>query len=208
MMIDARIRMGGGLSAVGVPRLYAIGKYHPLSMGRLSAGTQSIAGMIQTTASQLGVPPSLALAVAQHESGLNQAAVGSAGEIGVFQLMPSTAAGLGVDPTDLQQNITGGVTYLKQMYQLTGNWSDALVAYNEGPGRWSSGTVVPASADYASSILAAAGLPADASSGSTDQVATDTGSTGDQTPATVGQPAVSAPLLIAAAVVGLLWLTG
>jgi soluble lytic murein transglycosylase-like protein len=112
-----------------------------------SASITSIQSLITSVANQLGVPPSIALAVAQKESEFNQAAVGSAGEIGVMQLMPATAAGLGVDPSDLNQNVTGGVSLLASLYQQFGNWSDALAAYNAGP------THLAAGQSYASSVL-------------------------------------------------------
>ncbi len=89
-------------------------------------------------AQRQGVDPALALEVAQVESGMNQSRVGSQGEIGVFQLMPDTAAGLGVDPTNLQQNIQGGVSYLRQMLSMFGDPTAALAAYNWGPGNVSS----------------------------------------------------------------------
>lgn len=97
--------------------------------------TQEIQDLITQTAEQYGVNPALALAQAQAESGFNQNAVSPAGAIGVFQLMPSTAAGLGVDPTDLTQNIQGGVQYLSQLLnQFGGDTTLALAAYNAGPG--------------------------------------------------------------------------
>ena len=117
-----------------------------------SASITSIQSLITSVANQLGVPPSIALAVAQKESGFNQAAVGSSGEIGVMQLMPATAAGLGVDPSDLNQNVTGGVSLLASLYQQFGNWSDALAAYNAGP------THLAAGQSYASSILGSINL--------------------------------------------------
>ena len=118
----------------------------------LGATTTSIQSLITSVANQFGVPPSIALAVAQKESGFNQAAVGSSGEIGVMQLMPATAAGLGVDPSDLTQNVTGGVSLLASLYQQFGNWSDALAAYNAGP------THLAAGQSYASSILGSINL--------------------------------------------------
>lgn len=62
-----------------------------------------------------------------------------AGAIGVSQLMPGTAAALGVDPFDETQNREGGKRYLQQQFDKYGNWEDALAAYNWGPGnvdRW------------------------------------------------------------------------
>ena len=117
-----------------------------------SASITSIQSLITSVANQFNVPPSIALAVAQKESGFNQAAVGAAGEIGVMQLMPATAAGLGVDPSDLNQNVTGGVSLLASLYQQFGNWSDALAAYNAGP------THLAAGQSYASSILGSINL--------------------------------------------------
>jgi len=51
------------------------------------------------------------------ESGLNQAARGSAGEIGIMQLMPATARELGVDPFDAESNIQGGIQYDAALYR-------------------------------------------------------------------------------------------
>lgn len=121
-----------------------------------SAG--EVAALIQAAAPSYGVPPSLALAVAQRESGLNQGARGSSGEIGVFQLMPGTAADLGVDPSDLAANIQGGLSYLSQLYRQFGDWGVALQAYNGGPGNVQRGTVSSAARSYSSAVLAAAGL--------------------------------------------------
>lgn len=95
----------------------------------------SIPSLIIAAAQAQGVDPSLALEVANVESGFNQNAVSSAGAIGVMQLMPETAADLGVDPTNLQENIQGGVTYLAQLIsEFGGDVSSALAAYNWGPG--------------------------------------------------------------------------
>jgi len=124
-------------------------------------------------------PPSLPLAVMAAESSGNPSAVSSAGAIGLFQLMPATAASLGVDPTDPTQNIVGGLTYLQSLYNQFGNWTQALEAYNQGPtslqNALNAGTT-PVSAGYASSILAAAGI-SDDSDGSGSENASITGST-------------------------------
>jgi soluble lytic murein transglycosylase-like protein len=98
----------------------------------MDSATQSA---IIAAANAAGVDPNLALAVANQESGGNQNAISSAGAIGIFQLMPATAAGLGVNPNDASQNIQGGIAYLSQMLnEFGGNISQALAAYNWGPG--------------------------------------------------------------------------
>jgi soluble lytic murein transglycosylase-like protein len=94
-----------------------------------------ITQLIGQYAAQYGIPAQIALEVALQESSLNQAAVGSSGEIGIFQLMPATAAGLGVDPTDPTQNVQGGCEYLAQLLsEFGGDWQKALAGYNWGPG--------------------------------------------------------------------------
>ena len=131
--------------------------------------------MIVQTAVNMGVDPNLALAVAQQESGFNQAAKGAAGEIGVFQLMPSTAADLGVNPFDLQSNITGGITYLKQqLVAFGGDPAYALMAYNAGPTAVKSGAIPASSIDYANSILS--NVPVTDTNISSDALFSSTGS--------------------------------
>jgi hypothetical protein len=134
-----------------------------VSKQRGLGSTSGVASQIQAAAPAYGVPPALALAVAQRESGLNQAAVGTSGEIGVFQLMPGTAAQLGVNPADLTANIDGGLTYLSQLYQQTGDWGTALEAYNGGLSHVQNGTVSTAAQSYSASVLAAAGMSPDSS---------------------------------------------
>ncbi len=112
-----------------------------------------IATLITQTANQYGVDPNIALAVAQRESQLNQNARGTSGEIGIFQLMPGTAAGLGVDPYSITDNIRGGVMYLQQMFSKYGNWTTALAAYNAGPGNVDNGVIPKSTASYVDDIL-------------------------------------------------------
>jgi soluble lytic murein transglycosylase-like protein len=94
----------------------------------------TILDMITAEAQRQGVDPPLAIEVANAESGLDPNIGDSpAGAIGLFQLEPATAAGLGVNPRDVNQNITGGITYLRQMLAQFGNVPAALAAYNWGP---------------------------------------------------------------------------
>ena len=90
--------------------------------------------MIKEAAARYQVDPRLVAAVAQTESGGNQEAVSPAGAVGVMQLMPETAAGLGVNPYDKRQNIEGGAKYLRQMMDtFGGDVQKAVAAYNAGP---------------------------------------------------------------------------
>lgn len=121
--------------------------------GILSSGDTSIDGYINKYSEQEGVPQNILSALTKAESNYNQQAVSDAGAIGLTQLMPGTAADLGVDPNDAEQNVMGGARYLKHLYDKYGNWRDALIAYNEGPGRRDSGQILPESAAYADGIL-------------------------------------------------------
>ena len=94
----------------------------------------TIQDQITTAANAAGVPAWLALGIAQRESGFDNNAVGSAGEIGIFQLRPSTAAQLGVDPHDPVQNIAGGVAYLGNLLRtFGGDTQKAAAGFNCGP---------------------------------------------------------------------------
>lgn len=81
-----------------------------------------------------GVPEDLFLRLVQQESGWNPGAVSHKGATGLAQLMPGTAAKLGVDIDDPEENLDGGARYLRMMYDKFGNWRLALAAYNAGPG--------------------------------------------------------------------------
>lgn len=81
-----------------------------------------------------GIPEDLFLRLVQQESGWNPNARSHKGALGLAQLMPGTAAKLGVDPRDPVQNLNGGARYLRMMYNQFGNWTLALAAYNAGPG--------------------------------------------------------------------------
>ena len=107
----------------------------PAASSSSSASSSDIIKMIQLAAKKQGVDPKLAQAIARAESDYSPSVVSSAGAVGVMQLMPETAAGLGIsDINDPRQNIDGGVRYLKQMLTtFNGDVSMAVAAYNAGP---------------------------------------------------------------------------
>lgn len=105
-----------------------------VSNGWSSSDIPGIVSQIVKSAIPHGVDARLAAAVIQQESRGNKNAVSPAGAVGLGQLMPETAAGLGVNPYDWQQNIEGAVMYLAQMLgKFGGDIDKALAAYNAGP---------------------------------------------------------------------------
>ena len=112
-----------------------------------SAGNTSFSDMMKSqsvspledifnrAAAKYGVDVNLLKAIAKQESDFQPNCTSHAGAMGIMQLMPDTAKGLGVtDPYDPEQNIMGGAKFISQMLKkYDGDVTLALAAYNAGP---------------------------------------------------------------------------
>jgi soluble lytic murein transglycosylase-like protein len=121
-----------------------------------------ISSIVAQASSTYNVPASVIYSVIQQESGGNPNAVSPKGAMGLMQLMPSTAASLGVtDPFDPEQNIMAGTSYLASLInQYNGDIASALAAYNWGPGNVnnSNGNWPSSVVSYVSNVLQNAGI--------------------------------------------------
>ena len=116
------------------PRVYARSAPAPWQ-AQLGPRDPWIEALIRKYSQIYGVDPSLVRAVMRHESGFNAGAVSPKGAQGLMQLMPGTAALMGVkNPFDPEQNIAGGVNYLRHcLDRFQHNVPLAVAAYNAGP---------------------------------------------------------------------------
>ena len=159
--------IGGGVGA-------AAGGAFDLYRGTQWHGEQdnTVAALLSGLAPTGSASPALLAAMMAQESGGSQGAVSKKGALGVMQLMPKTAAELGVNPRDRAQNLAGGAAYMNQMLaRYGGNVPDALGAYNAGPGRMDAflagkATLPDETRNYISSVLARAGATGSVTVGS------------------------------------------
>jgi cell wall-associated NlpC family hydrolase len=139
----------GGLAPVAPP------SGDPLASGPLAGAPY--ADLFRAAGARYGVDPALLTAVARQESAFDPRAVSPAGAQGLMQLMPGTAAGLGVsDPFDPAQAVDGAARLLRDLLQRFGQLDLALAGYNAGPGavlRYDGVPPYPETQNYVRSIL-------------------------------------------------------
>jgi soluble lytic murein transglycosylase-like protein len=106
-----------------------------LPTGQLSPKITQYMSHIKQAATKYNLPPELIAGVIWQESRGNSRATSHVGAMGLMQLMPETAARLGVkNPFDPAENIDGGAKYIRQMLDRFGKVELAVAAYNAGPG--------------------------------------------------------------------------
>jgi soluble lytic murein transglycosylase-like protein len=152
---------GGAVGAAAAATASAASAQAPAASGawadRLPEHGKKWAGAIEQAATKAGIDPALLAALVKHESNFDPSVVSHAGAIGLAQLMPGTARGLGVDPYDPQANLDGGARYLKEQLDRFGSEELALAAYNAGPNRVAQAGGVPRIAEtqaYVPRVLA------------------------------------------------------
>jgi len=140
---------GSDVSGAGAPNAPA-----PVPPAQIDA-------LVEQNATTWQVDPALLKAVIANESGFNANATSKVGAQGLMQLMPATAASLGVrDAYDPAQNVAGGARYLRGLLdRFGGNPRLAVAAYNAGPGAVAKYNDVPPYAEtqsYVTNVLASA----------------------------------------------------
>ncbi|WP_317995165.1 lytic transglycosylase domain-containing protein [Vulcanimicrobium alpinum] len=118
-----------------------------------------IDALVAQNASAWQVDPALLKAVIANESAFDANATSKVGAQGLMQLMPETAAAMGVrDAYDPVQNVAGGARYLRGLLdRFGGNERLAVAAYNAGPGAVEKYGDVPPYAEtqtYVNNVLA------------------------------------------------------
>lgn len=129
------------LNQSGIP-CKLVGKYFEIYSKNLSIlPTDDVAHLpfydeIKKASTRYDIPMNIIAGIIKQESDFNPKCTGRAGEYGLMQILPSTAAMLGLtknqyDPT---LNIDAGTKFIRDMYKQFPSWDLALAAYNWGPG--------------------------------------------------------------------------
>lgn len=151
----------GGTAAPGSAPAPAQSTSAPQNADSTTGGAVGPSG-VGSIASQHGVPPSLAAAIAHQESGFNNTMVSPAGARGVMQVLPGTfdyvdrVLGAGPhDPSSPQQNTRAGVIFLRQLLRETGGDQSAAVAsYYQGPTSVRQNGLLPETQRYVANVMA------------------------------------------------------
>ena len=129
------------------------------------SGAPDIPSLIAAEAARQNMDPAGPRGIWRAEGSPGLSAVSPKGARGPMQLMPGTARDMGVDPTDLQDNIRGGVRYYGQQSAAFRNPVLAAAAYNAGPGNVHKYGGVPPFAETQAYVKKATGMGAPASDG-------------------------------------------
>lgn len=97
-----------------------------------AVGDVPFAGDFEAAGARHGVPPRLLSAMAFVESRYLPDVVAERGAVGMMQLMPDTAAELGVDPRNPAASVDGAARLMGSLYDQFGSWDHALAAYHTG----------------------------------------------------------------------------
>ena len=113
--------------------LFAVAFVLMLFSQSYAASVDTVKAAIVKYSVEMGVDPAITLSIARTESGFKHEARSAHGAVGVFQLLPSTARRMGLNPYSLEDNVKGGIMYYKSMYKMFGSMELAIAAYNAGP---------------------------------------------------------------------------
>lgn len=166
LAIPTRVKVGGSAQKTRSSETHNAGLRIPTSVRHSVAQHRAflashrqpskaqVRALVAKTARKHGVDPSLALAVAFHESGFQQRVVSPVDAIGVMQVLPSTGRVLArqydrtLDLLKAQDNITAGVLLLKQLLRSTGSADRALAGYYQGLGSVAARGLLPQTHAY------------------------------------------------------------
>lgn len=118
-----------GMQAIGNSSKLQTGINY-LQTGKTSLDFHQLARL---DAQQNGISADLFEKQIQVESGFNPNAVSLAGAVGIAQFMPSTAQGLGINPYDPVQSLSGAASLMARYFTKYQSYDKALTAYNAGP---------------------------------------------------------------------------
>jgi len=138
----------------------SVAEHRRILASRPQPSKAEVRSIVASTARAHGVDPSLALAVAFHESGFQQHVVSPVDAIGAMQVLPSTGRGISqvagrqLDLLDVRDNVLAGVLLLKQLLRQTGSEDKALAGYYQGLGSIASRGRLPQTDAYIRNINA------------------------------------------------------